>query len=36
MSPTQGFFGYLQPTTSVSGTKVFPEGLRPPGGALAG
>jgi hypothetical protein len=25
-----GFFAHLQPTTSVSATKVFPGGLRPP------
>jgi hypothetical protein len=30
MSTTQAFFAHLQPTTSVSGTKVFPRGLRPP------
>jgi hypothetical protein len=30
MNPTQAFLGYLQPTTSISGTKVFPGGPRPP------
>jgi hypothetical protein len=30
MSTTPAIFVHLQPTTSVSATKVFPEGLRPP------
>ena len=30
MSTTQALFAHLQPTTSVSATKVFPRGLRPP------
>jgi hypothetical protein len=35
MSTPQGFFAHLQATTSVSGTKVFPGGLRPPAIAKA-
>jgi hypothetical protein len=30
MSTTPAIFVHLQPTTSVSGTKVFPGGLPPP------
>src|SRR5713226_8444328 len=30
MSTTQAFFAHRRPTTSVSATKVFPGGLRPP------
>jgi hypothetical protein len=30
MSTTQTFFAHRQPTTSVSATKAFPQGLRPP------
>src|SRR5712691_2278212 len=33
--PAQAFFAHLQPTTSVSATKVFPRGLRPPAIAKA-
>jgi hypothetical protein len=30
MSTTQTFFAHRHPTTSVSATKAFPQGLRPP------